>query len=141
MGMVRISYEQMEQLRECKSKTQMPLSRIVAEAVSHWLQCVAPTGLQSPGLDTTEPCKQRTFTTAREANRSRSEGDESSLSPAISPNHRSTSSTARERLVDVRCNLCGFLLRDRHFRQMAVGNDCLLWPKSATSPVGNQPKE
>jgi hypothetical protein len=58
MGMVRISYEQMEQLRECKSKTQMPLSRIVAEAVSHWLQCVAPTRLQGPGLTQLNPVRR-----------------------------------------------------------------------------------
>jgi hypothetical protein len=45
MGMVRISYEQMEQLRECKSKMEMPLSRLVAEAVNHWLKFVAPAKL------------------------------------------------------------------------------------------------
>jgi hypothetical protein len=41
MGMIRISYEQMEQLRECKAEMQMPLSRLVAEAVSHWLKFIA----------------------------------------------------------------------------------------------------
>jgi hypothetical protein len=45
MGMVRISYEQMEQLRECKSRLQIPVSRLVAEAVSHWLEFIAPAKL------------------------------------------------------------------------------------------------
>jgi hypothetical protein len=45
MGMVRINYEQMEQLRECSAEMQKPLSRLVAEAVNHWLAVVAPAKL------------------------------------------------------------------------------------------------
>jgi hypothetical protein len=40
-GMVRINYEQMEQLRECSAEMQKPLSRLVAEAVNSWLAVVA----------------------------------------------------------------------------------------------------
>jgi hypothetical protein len=47
MGMVRISYEQMEQLREYKSDMQVPLSRLVAEALSHWLKFIAPAKLDA----------------------------------------------------------------------------------------------
>jgi hypothetical protein len=60
MGMVRINYEQMEQLRECKLKMQLPLSSIVAEAVSHWLEFVAPARLQMLGLAALAPvCKEQ----------------------------------------------------------------------------------
>jgi hypothetical protein len=45
MGMVRINYEQMEQLRECSAEMQKPLSRLVAEAVNYWLAVVAPAKL------------------------------------------------------------------------------------------------
>jgi hypothetical protein len=45
MGMVRISYEQMERLRECKAEMQVPLSRLVAEAVNYWLAVIAPAKL------------------------------------------------------------------------------------------------
>jgi len=45
MGMVRTSFEQMEQLRECKSKMEKPLSRLVEEAVNHWLKFIAPAKL------------------------------------------------------------------------------------------------
>jgi hypothetical protein len=45
MGMVRIHYEQMEQLRECSAEMQKPLSRLVAEAVNYWLAVVAPAKL------------------------------------------------------------------------------------------------
>jgi hypothetical protein len=47
MGMVRINYEQMEQLRVCKLEMQVPLSRLVAEAVNHWLAVVAPAKLDA----------------------------------------------------------------------------------------------
>jgi hypothetical protein len=47
MGMVRINYEQMEQLRECSAKLQKPLSRLVAEAVNYWLAVVAPAKLDA----------------------------------------------------------------------------------------------
>jgi hypothetical protein len=47
MGMVRINYEQMEQLRECKSEMQMLLSRLVAEAVNYWLEGIAPAKLEA----------------------------------------------------------------------------------------------
>jgi hypothetical protein len=47
MGMVRINYEQMEQLRECSAEMQRPLSRLVAEAVNYWLAVVAPAKLDT----------------------------------------------------------------------------------------------
>jgi hypothetical protein len=46
MGMVRINYEQMEQLRKCSAEMQ-PLSRLVAEAVNYWLAVVAPAKLDA----------------------------------------------------------------------------------------------
>ena len=45
MGMVRINYEQMEQLRECSAEMQEPLSQLVVEAVNYWLAVVAPAKL------------------------------------------------------------------------------------------------
>jgi hypothetical protein len=45
MGMVRINYEQTEQLRECSAEMQKPLSQLVAEAVNYWLASVAPAKL------------------------------------------------------------------------------------------------
>jgi hypothetical protein len=47
MGMVRINYEQMAQLRECSAEMQKPLSRLVAEAVNYWLAVVAPAKLDA----------------------------------------------------------------------------------------------
>jgi hypothetical protein len=47
MGMIRIGYEQIEQLRQCKAEMQKPLSRLVAEAVSHWLKFIAPAKLDA----------------------------------------------------------------------------------------------
>jgi hypothetical protein len=47
MGMVWINYEQMEQLRECNSEMELPLSRLVAEAVNHWSKFVAPSKLDA----------------------------------------------------------------------------------------------
>jgi hypothetical protein len=47
MGMIRINYEQMEQLRECSAEMQKPLSRLVAEAVNYWLAVVAPAKLDA----------------------------------------------------------------------------------------------
>jgi hypothetical protein len=47
MGMVRINYEQMGQLRECSAEMQKPLSRLVAEAVNYWLAVVAPAKLDA----------------------------------------------------------------------------------------------
>ena len=45
MGMIRIKYEQMEQLLECKSEMQMPVSELVGEAVNYWLEVIAPSKL------------------------------------------------------------------------------------------------
>jgi len=42
MGTVRIGYEEMEQLRECKSEMEVPLSRLVGEEVNYWLKFIAP---------------------------------------------------------------------------------------------------
>jgi hypothetical protein len=47
MGMVRINYEQMEQLRECSAEMQKPLSRLVAEAVNYWLAVIASAKLDA----------------------------------------------------------------------------------------------
>jgi hypothetical protein len=47
MGMVRINYEQTEQLRECSAEMQKPLSQLVAEAVNYWLAVVAPAKLDA----------------------------------------------------------------------------------------------
>jgi hypothetical protein len=58
MGMVRISYEQMEQLRECRSEMGVPLSRLVAEAVNHWLTFIAPTKLDTLRATPPRPVSQ-----------------------------------------------------------------------------------
>jgi hypothetical protein len=47
MGMVRINYEQTEQLREYSAEVQKPLSQLVAEAVNYWLAVVAPAKLDA----------------------------------------------------------------------------------------------
>jgi hypothetical protein len=42
MGLVRVSYNQLEQLREYKSRLRSPLSQLVEEALSYWLEVIAP---------------------------------------------------------------------------------------------------
>jgi hypothetical protein len=71
MGMVRISYEQMEQLREYKSEMQMPLSRLVTEALSHWLKFIAPAKLDALRVTPPTPVS-KSVTSAVQAHRHRS---------------------------------------------------------------------
>jgi hypothetical protein len=58
MGMVRINYEQMEQLRECKLKMKLPISRLAAEALIHWLERIVPAKLQRLGLTPLTPVRK-----------------------------------------------------------------------------------
>jgi hypothetical protein len=58
MGMVRINYEQMEQLRECSAEMQKPLSRLVAEAVNYWLAVIAPAKLDTLRATPPRPVSQ-----------------------------------------------------------------------------------
>jgi hypothetical protein len=42
MGQVRVRYNQLEQLREYKSRLRIPLSQLVEEALTYWLEFIAP---------------------------------------------------------------------------------------------------
>ena len=42
MTMVRIKYNQMEQLVEYRLRSQISVTELVAEALSHWLEFIAP---------------------------------------------------------------------------------------------------
>lgn len=55
MGVVRVDYEQMAQLREYRIKTGVTLTQSVEEAVSNWLQRVAPRRLEEMGLGPLTP--------------------------------------------------------------------------------------
>jgi hypothetical protein len=59
MGLVRINYDQLERLREYQSKTRVPISSSVAEAVDSWLDCTAPTRLEALGLTPLGPPLKR----------------------------------------------------------------------------------
>jgi hypothetical protein len=49
MGVVRVDYEQLAQLREYRLKTGVTVTQAVEEAVSDWLECVAPGRLELLG--------------------------------------------------------------------------------------------
>jgi hypothetical protein len=42
MVQIRISHNQLEQQREYKSRFRIPLSRLVEEALTYWLEFIAP---------------------------------------------------------------------------------------------------
>jgi len=46
MGVVRVDYDQLAQLREYRLKTGVTVTQSVEEAVSNWLQCIAPGDLR-----------------------------------------------------------------------------------------------
>jgi hypothetical protein len=51
MGVVRVDYEQLAQLREYRLKTGVTVTQSVEEAVSNWLQCIVPGKLENMGLE------------------------------------------------------------------------------------------
>jgi hypothetical protein len=55
MGVVRVDYEQLAQLREYRLKTGVTVKQSVEEAVNNWLQCIAPGRLESMGLEPLKP--------------------------------------------------------------------------------------
>jgi hypothetical protein len=52
MRVVRVDYAQLPQLREYRLKTGVTVTQSVEEAVSNWLQCIAPGKLENMGLET-----------------------------------------------------------------------------------------
>ncbi len=69
MAMVWIDYEQMEQLRECKAKLRVPVSKCVAEAVTQWLKYIVPTRLEALGLTPLTPACSQTHRRQRKVER------------------------------------------------------------------------
>jgi Ribbon-helix-helix domain len=52
---IRIDSDIVKQLREYSSKTHVPISKVIEEAVGEWLTCVAPVRLERLGLEPLAP--------------------------------------------------------------------------------------
>jgi hypothetical protein len=61
MGVVRVDYDQLAQLREYRLKTGVTVTQSVEEAVSNWLQGIAPGRLELLGLEPLTPPIQHTW--------------------------------------------------------------------------------